>query len=144
MAIFTFNEGPVSVSSSGVHSPARTLTGKVASIAVQLVSTGGDWQAQAGTGNWSWGIEYSSNAGGSWRWAVHEPGDNASEPLPIGKVVVKGGVTILPALSLGGGNLKDLVGSRLRLAATTIPYSSTPTANPIVPGMSAAITVTTI
>lgn len=137
----SFIQGPATVTSSGIHGPARTLVGRVSDLQVQLLSTGGDWAAQAGTGNWSWGIEYSSNAGATWRWAVHEPGDGADpNSFPIGKTGRNG---ILPLLGFGGGNLKDLVGSRLRLAATTIPFSSTPAANPTVPGMSALITVTT-
>lgn len=123
------SSGTALISTSGVTSPGATISGKMISITTQLTSTG-DWAAKAGTGQWSWGLEYSSNGGTSWRWAVHAPGDGADpESLLIGATDRSGG---MPMLGIGGGNFKDLVGSRLRLRAATAPRSSNAGGHPTV------------
>lgn len=126
----TGSTGTALVSTSGVVSPARVITGKIVGIDAQLTSTG-DWQLQAGTGCFSWGMEYSSDGGNSWRWAIHVPGDGADpETFLIGAMGIRSGG--MPTIGIGGGNFKNLVGSRLRLRAATSPRSSSPGSSPAV------------
>lgn len=134
----TGSTGTALVDIFGVASAPRTVTGKVIAIDVRLTSTG-DWEAKAGTGCFTCGIEYSSNAGATWRWAVHIPGDGADpESFLIGQMSKDGG---LPTFGIGGGSFKDLVGSRVRLAAQTLPRSSSPGSTPTV-RVGADVTVT--
>ena len=125
----TGSTGTALIDTGGVVSPGRSVGGKIIEIDVQLTSTG-DWANKAGTGQFSWGIEYSSDGGTSWRWAVHAPGDGADpESLLIGATDRSGG---MPMLGIGGGNFKALVGSQVRLRATTAPRSSSPGSSPTV------------
>ena len=127
MGVFTFEEGPALIGRSGVATPSRVLPAKVTNISVQLTSTNFDplptstaydWVQQAGTGEFGLGIEFSSNAGQTWRWVVHVPCDGApSTTLMIGHY--GGKPTRMPDCEAGPTVLKDLVGSRIRARAFT-------------------------
>lgn len=140
MGTIIFQEGPALVTSSGVTTPSRALSSKVSDIEVQLTSTNFDplptstaydWSRKANTGAFGLGIEYSSNAGTTWRWVVHGPADGeAPETLLIGRY--SGKDPHMPDVGAGPTILKPIAGSRVRVRAFTVALSTTtlPTAVP--------------
>lgn len=85
-------------------SPSTTGQSNVTDVLVAMVSS--EWDAKAGTGAVTWGVEYLD--GGTWRTLV------AQNALPIGSRDRVGG---MPQIGMTGTVVKAIVGVQLRLFA---------------------------
>lgn len=92
---------PANVKTTSASTPGQNT---VTDVLVALVST--EWDAKAGTGTLTWGVEYFDAA--TWRILV------AQSNLLIGSRDRSGG---MPQLHLAGDVVKQVVGVQLRLFA---------------------------
>lgn len=62
----TLNVPEVNISSTEVHSNTRSVPNGSHVATVTLTSPSGQWDSKAGTGEFTWGMEVSYDAGANW------------------------------------------------------------------------------